>query len=68
MIECPLHAASFDLRTGEPTGPPAKRPVRTYPTLVHDGVVYVDAPTRAGGMNAPARADAGDAQIRQGVA
>ncbi|HEY5822296.1 MAG TPA: bifunctional 3-phenylpropionate/cinnamic acid dioxygenase ferredoxin subunit, partial [Propionibacteriaceae bacterium] len=44
MIECPLHAASFDLRTGKPTGPPAKRPVRTYPVLVEDGVVYVDAP------------------------
>ena len=37
MIECPLHAASFDLRTGRPTGPPAKRPVRTYPVLVEDG-------------------------------
>ena len=47
MIECPLHAASFDLRTGKPTGPPAKRPVRTYPVLVEDGVVYVDAPSRA---------------------
>ena len=47
MIECPLHAASFDLRTGKPTGPPAKRPVRTYPVLVQDGVVYVDAPARA---------------------
>ena len=53
MIECPLHAASFDLRTGKPTGPPAKRPVRTYPVLVEDGVVYVDAPARA---SAPAPA------------
>ena len=53
MIECPLHAASFDLRTGKPTGPPAKRPVRTYPVLVEDGVVYVDAPARST-ANAPA--------------
>ena len=56
MIECPLHAASFDLRTGKPTGPPAKRPVRTYPVLVEDGVVYVDAPARASAAGArPAR-------------
>jgi 3-phenylpropionate/trans-cinnamate dioxygenase ferredoxin subunit len=71
MIECPLHAASFDLRTGKPTGPPAKRPVRTYPVLIEDGVVYVDAPPRA---SAPAPApthDADDlieARTRQGVA
>ena len=42
FIECPLHASSFDLRTGLPTCPPAKRPVRTYPVVVQDGVVYVD--------------------------
>jgi 3-phenylpropionate/trans-cinnamate dioxygenase ferredoxin subunit len=46
MVECPLHAASFDLRTGMPSGPPAKRPVRTYPVVVEDGVVFVDAPAR----------------------
>jgi 3-phenylpropionate/trans-cinnamate dioxygenase ferredoxin component len=71
MIECPLHAASFDLRTGKPTGPPAKRPVRTYPVLVEDGVVYVDAPARASAP-APAPADDADdlveARTRQGVA
>ena len=41
-VECPLHEASFSLRTGEPSGPPAKRPVRTYTVLVADDVVWVD--------------------------
>jgi 3-phenylpropionate/trans-cinnamate dioxygenase ferredoxin component len=40
-VECPLHAACFDLRTGMPSGPPAKRPVRTHEVVVDDGVVYV---------------------------
>jgi 3-phenylpropionate/trans-cinnamate dioxygenase ferredoxin subunit len=41
LIECPLHATCFDLRTGQPTGPPAKRPVRTHQVVVQDGYVYV---------------------------
>ena len=40
-VECPLHAACFDLRTGMPSGPPAKMPVRTHEVLVSDGLVYV---------------------------
>jgi 3-phenylpropionate/trans-cinnamate dioxygenase ferredoxin subunit len=71
MIECPLHAASFDLRTGRPTGPPAKRPVRTYPVLVEDGVVFVDAPARASAAAPTPSADSDDlleARTRQGVA
>jgi len=76
MIECPLHAACFDLRTGKPTGPPAKRSVRTYDVLVKDGVVYVDAPARAGEppsapggiADASTGADAMEIQTRQGVA
>jgi 3-phenylpropionate/trans-cinnamate dioxygenase ferredoxin component len=40
-VECPLHASCFDLRTGKPTGPPAKVPVRTHPVVVADGHVYV---------------------------
>jgi 3-phenylpropionate/trans-cinnamate dioxygenase ferredoxin subunit len=43
FIECPLHAAMFDLRTGMPTCLPAKEPVRTYPVVVEDGIVYVQA-------------------------
>jgi 3-phenylpropionate/trans-cinnamate dioxygenase ferredoxin component len=68
MIECPLHAASFDLRTGKPTGPPAKRPVRTYTVLVEDGVVYVDAPARKATVDAMTRADTADVETQQGVA
>jgi 3-phenylpropionate/trans-cinnamate dioxygenase ferredoxin component len=68
MIECPLHASSFDLRTGKPTGPPAERPVCTYPVLIHDGVVYVDAPARKGTADAADRADEADVETQQGVA
>jgi 3-phenylpropionate/trans-cinnamate dioxygenase ferredoxin subunit len=45
FVECPLHAAQFDLRTGVPTCLPAKKPVRTYPVVVADGVVYVNTGT-----------------------
>ena len=40
-VECPLHASTFDLRTGKPSGPPAKTPVRTHAVEVRDGVVWV---------------------------
>ena len=41
LVECPLHASCFDLRTGEPTGLPAKEPVRTHSVMVEDGVIFV---------------------------
>jgi 3-phenylpropionate/trans-cinnamate dioxygenase ferredoxin subunit len=47
FVECPLHAALFDLRTGMPSCLPAKNPVRTYTVVVTDGEVYVDAPVPA---------------------
>jgi len=40
-VECPLHAAIFDLRTGEPDGMLAREPVRTHRVVVRDGSVYV---------------------------
>jgi 3-phenylpropionate/trans-cinnamate dioxygenase ferredoxin subunit len=43
-VECPLHGATFDLRTGHPTGPPATAPVRVYPVEVRNGLVYVEGP------------------------
>ena len=42
LVECPLHASCFDLRTGEVDQPPAKRPVRTHRVEVIDGVIFVE--------------------------
>ncbi|KIZ15007.1 bifunctional 3-phenylpropionate/cinnamic acid dioxygenase ferredoxin subunit [Streptomyces natalensis] len=41
FVECPLHAALFDLRTGAPTCPPARRPVRTHEVGVVDGMIQL---------------------------
>ncbi|MFJ6753056.1 MULTISPECIES: bifunctional 3-phenylpropionate/cinnamic acid dioxygenase ferredoxin subunit [unclassified Streptomyces] len=41
FVECPLHAALFDLRTGAPTCLPARRAVRTHEVDVLDGMIHV---------------------------
>ena len=46
-VECPLHAARFDLRTGEALTAPATTPVAAYPVEVVDGQVWLLIPTRA---------------------
>jgi 3-phenylpropionate/trans-cinnamate dioxygenase ferredoxin subunit len=46
FVECPLHAAFFDLRTGMPTCLPAKRPVRTHQVIVDNDIVYVQVTSR----------------------
>ncbi|GII95201.1 non-heme iron oxygenase ferredoxin subunit [Sinosporangium siamense] len=43
QIECPLHESRFDLRTGAPDCPPARRPVRVYDVVVVNGMVCVEA-------------------------
>ena len=40
-VECWLHGSCFDLRTGDPTGPPATEPVPVYPVKVEGDDVYV---------------------------
>lgn len=34
MLECWMHGSAFDVRTGVPSGPPANRPVATYPVRI----------------------------------
>jgi len=43
-VECWLHGSCFDLRTGQPTGPPATKPVATYPVHTDGDDVYVSLP------------------------
>jgi 3-phenylpropionate/trans-cinnamate dioxygenase ferredoxin subunit len=51
-LECWLHGSRFDLRTGQPTGPPAVTAIPVYPVRIDgegdDAVVLVDitAPSR----------------------
>ncbi len=40
-LECPLHGAEFDVRTGEPRTLPATRPVPTYRVREENGAVMV---------------------------
>lgn len=45
-VECPVHRALFDIRTGAPDGAVTARPVRTYPVKVEGDDIYVDVPGR----------------------
>ena len=41
-IECLRHGARFDVRTGKHLCFPAVAPVRSYPVIIVDGVVYIE--------------------------
>ncbi len=45
-VECALHYAKFDLRTGEALSLPATVDVRTYAVKTEDGHVFVDVGSR----------------------
>lgn len=42
VIECALHGAQFDVRTGEVLSLPAVFPLATYPVKEEDGELYVE--------------------------
>lgn len=39
-IECVLHGAKFDVRTGQALCAPAYTAVPKFPVLIHDGLIY----------------------------
>jgi 3-phenylpropionate/trans-cinnamate dioxygenase ferredoxin component len=42
IVECPLHGARFDLRSGEALTPPAVEPVQTFPVVTQEDDIYVE--------------------------
>lgn len=44
VVQCPWHGSRFDVRNGSVVGPPARSPVRAYPTTVEGGKVWADLP------------------------
>ncbi len=45
LLECPLHGAEFDVRTGNPTRPPARRPITIFPVRCENGQYEVGIPS-----------------------
>ncbi len=45
LIECPLHAACFEIKTGKAVNPPATVDLKTYPVKIEDDTVYVGIET-----------------------
>ena len=41
QVFCPVHQASFDIRTGAATAEPAEDPIPTYPAELRDGAIFV---------------------------
>lgn len=41
-VACPWHGAEFDVRTGQVLGPPAERPVASYPVRVSGEDIEVE--------------------------
>jgi 3-phenylpropionate/trans-cinnamate dioxygenase ferredoxin subunit len=42
VVECPLHGAQFDVRTGAVLSLPAILPLRTFPVRVEDNAIYLE--------------------------
>ena len=73
-IECPLHQARFDIRTGKALCAPATEDLRTYPVKVEAGDVLIDlerpgaareqaSPTPAGPLATAGHGGGASAQI-----
>ena len=41
-IECPIHQALFNVKTGEAVAPPAYQPVKTFPCRIEGEDVLID--------------------------
>ncbi len=44
VVTCPLHGATFDVTTGNVTGPPAQGNVTCYKVQVEGSEIHIEAP------------------------
>jgi nitrite reductase/ring-hydroxylating ferredoxin subunit len=42
IVTCPFHGSTFDVRTGQNVGPPARTPVAAYKVVLQDSDVFVE--------------------------
>ena len=42
VVECNFHNGSFNIKTGEVVDPPCMIPIKTYPTTVEGGKVFIE--------------------------
>jgi glycine/D-amino acid oxidase-like deaminating enzyme/nitrite reductase/ring-hydroxylating ferredoxin subunit/DMSO/TMAO reductase YedYZ heme-binding membrane subunit len=59
VVTCPNHGARFDVRDGRVVGPPATRPLRSYPVKEEGGELVVDASPASGASGGPVPGGAG---------
>ena len=41
-VECPLHQAAFEIRTGKCVAPPAEEDLKRYPVKVEGNDIFID--------------------------
>ncbi len=41
-VICPLHLSAFNLANGQPTNPPATRPIKTYAVKIENNKIFVE--------------------------
>jgi nitrite reductase/ring-hydroxylating ferredoxin subunit len=44
VVECPLHAGCFNVKTGQGLGEPITEDIKTHPVRITDGVIEVRVP------------------------
>ncbi|MBV8289085.1 MAG: non-heme iron oxygenase ferredoxin subunit, partial [Hyphomicrobiales bacterium] len=42
VIECNFHGGQFNIRTGAVVAPPCMVPIKTYPTVVENGKIFIE--------------------------
>ena len=49
IIECPWHGGAFHVRTGAAAERPCVAPIKTFPAIVEDGMIWTEAAPKAAG-------------------